>query len=348
MKRLFLFCLISLGLLTACDEQPKTEVVTLEGKTMGTTYHIKYIDKGLPAVTSEMAKTLQADIDGLLKEVNNKMSTYQNDSELSRFNQNPSTSAVAVSPELATVIKEAIRLNQVTDGALDVTVGPVVNLWGFGPEKRPERQPTEEQLAERQGWIGIDKIQLEQQNNQWLLTKALPQVYIDLSSIAKGYGVDVVAEYLEKHGIQNYMVEIGGEIRAKGKNIENNDWQIAIEKPTEDGSRAIENVIGLKNMAMATSGNYRIYFEENGQRFAHEIDPKTGKPIQHHLASITVLSESAMTADGLSTGLYVLGEEKALEIAEQENLAVLLIIKTKEGFTTKMSTAFAKILNTQS
>ena len=226
-------------------------------------------------------------------------------------------------------------------------MGPVVNLWGFGPEKRPERQPTNEQLAERQAWVGIDKIALEMNGPPPTVAKKIPQVYIDLSSLAKGFGVDQVAEKLEQLNAQNYMVEIGGEIRAKGKNSEGKPWQIAIEKPNTTGERAVENVIGLNNMAMATSGDYRIYFEENGQRFAHEIDPKTGYPIQHHLASITVLAPTSMTADGLSTGLFVLGEEKALEVAEKNNLAIYLIIKTDKGFETKMSSAFKKLTETK-
>lgn len=242
---------------------------------------------------------------------------------------------------------EAIRLNKVTDGSLDVTVGPVVNLWGFGPEKRPDRQPIPEQLAERQAWVGIDKIVLDMSGKTPTLTKTVPQVYVDLSSIAKGFGVDQVAATLDRFNVQNYMVEIGGEIRAKGKNLEGKAWQIAIEKPSTIGERAVENVIGLDNMGMATSGDYRIYFEENGKRFAHEIDPKTGYPIQHHLASITVLAPTTMTADGLSTGLFVLGEDKALEVAERDNIPAYLIIKTDKGFETKMSSAFKQLTETK-
>ena len=307
--------------LSACKKDP--EIISLSGKTMGTTYHIRYIEDDS---VSENAQKTHEQIEVVLKDVNQKMSTYIKDSELSRFNQNTQVNTpIEISADFAKVLQEAIRLNQVTEGALDVTVGPVVNLWGFGPEKRPERKPTPEQLAERQSWVGIDKI-------------------IDLSSIAKGFGVDQVADVLEQNHVQNYMVEIGGEIRAKGKNSENKAWQIAIEKPNNTGERAVQEVIGLNNMAMATSGDYRIYFEENGQRFAHEIDPKTGYPIQHHLASITVLAPSSMTADGLSTGLFVLGEDKALEVAERENIPVYLIMKTEQGFKTKMSSAFQKLL----
>lgn len=327
--------------LTGCQKDP--EVVSLMGKTMGTTYHIKYIDDGNLNLDKDKA---HAKIEMVLKDVNAKMSTYDKNSELSRFNQFTEVNQpVEISTDLATVIREAIRLNQVTEGALDVTVGPVVNLWGFGPEKRPERQPTAEQLAERQAWVGIEKLKLTQRDGKFYLEKSVPQLYVDLSSIAKGFGVDLVAETLEQVGAKDYMVEIGGEIRTKGKNIEGKDWQIAIEKPSFDGSRSIEQVIGLQDLAMATSGNYRIYFEENGKRFAHEIDPKTGQPIQHHLASITVLHPSTMTADGLSTGLFVLGEEKALEVAEKEQIPVYLIIKTENGFETKMSSTFSALLN---
>ncbi|WP_133546056.1 FAD:protein FMN transferase [Mesocricetibacter intestinalis] len=328
-------------LLAGCKKAP--EIVTLSGKTMGTTYHIKYIDDGELKQTPEQA---HEQIEALLKDVNNKMSTYIPSSELSRFNQDRRINTpVEISADLAKVIKEAIRINRLTEGALDVTVGPLVNLWGFGPEKRTDQQPAPEQIAERQAWVGIDKLRLQERNGQFTLEKSVPQLYIDLSSIAKGFGVDQTADYLESIGVKNYMSEIGGEIRAKGKNIENKDWQIAIEKPEFDGTRTVEQIFGLKDAAMATSGNYRNYFEENGTRFSHEIDPNTGYPIQHHLASVTVLAPTSMSADGLSTGLFVLGEEKALQIAEQEKLAVYLIIKTERGFETKMSSEFQRHLN---
>lgn len=333
---------LTLGfILTACQKEP--EIINLSGKTMGTTYHIKYIDSGNLQKNAEQA---HEHIEAILKDVNAKMSTYDANSELSRFNQSKEINQpIDISSDLALVIQEALRLNQVTNGALDVTVGPIVNLWGFGPEKRADKQPSVEQIAERQTWVGINKLKLRQSAVGFQLEKSVPQLYVDLSSIAKGFGVDKIATYVESIGVQHYMVEIGGEIRAKGNNIEGKPWQIAIEKPTVDGSRVIEQVIGLKDLAMATSGDYRNYFEENGKRFSHEIDPKTGYPIQHNLASITVLSPSSMTADGLSTGLFVLGEEKALQIAEQQNLPVYLIIKTDKGFETKMSSAFTKLLD---
>ena len=340
--------------LTACDKPqtpventslstPKAEqIVALAGKTMGSTYHIKYLEKNnFPA----SPKQVHEDIEKILVDVNAKMSTYIKTSELSQFNQNTQTQTpIEISSDLAKVIKEAIRLNKLTQGALDVTVGPVVNLWGFGPEKRIEKQPTEEQLAARQAWVGIDKLILTEKAGKFYLTKAIPELYVDLSSIAKGFGVDQVTDYLESLQIENYMVEIGGEIRAKGHNSEGKPWQIAIERPSFDGSQIAQQIIGIKDLAMATSGNYRNYFEQDGIRFSHEIDPHTGRPIQHALASITVLAPSSMTADGLSTGLFVLGEKKAIEIAEQENLAIFMIIKEGKGYRTEMSSAFKTLL----
>ncbi|TCJ94837.1 thiamine biosynthesis lipoprotein [Volucribacter psittacicida] len=325
--------------LVACEKQPK--IINLTGKTMGTTYHIKYIDRGEVKLSAEQ---LQAQVEQQLHLVNQQMSTYIADSEISQFNQSQNVNQpMPISAAFATVVAEAIQLNQLTQGGLDITVGPLVNLWGFGPEHRPDKQPTPEQIEQRRAWIGLDKLQLTQQAEQAYLTKTVPQLYIDLSSIAKGYGVDLVADTLEQNAIVNYMVEIGGEIRAKGKNIEEKSWQIAIEKPTNIGERSPQLVIGLENMAMATSGDYRIYFEENGQRFSHEIDPTTGYPIQHNLASITVLNPSAMTADGLSTGLFVLGADKALEIAEQQGLAIYLIMKQGDHFESKMSSEFKRL-----
>ncbi|STO55226.1 thiamine biosynthesis lipoprotein [Canicola haemoglobinophilus] len=346
MTKKFLLNLINIlalaFLLSACQ---KEEVVSLNGKTMGTTYHIKYIDEGKAKLNSEQ---IHQGIEAILQDVNAKMSTYIPNSELSLFNKNPEVNTpIEVSADLARVVAEAIELNKITQGALDVTVGPVVNLWGFGPEKRVEKAPTAEQIAERKAWVGIEKVQLTQKNDKFFLAKSVPQLYIDLSSIAKGFGVDKVADYIAEQGITNYLVEIGGEIRANGHNAENKAWQIAIEKPTFDGTRSVSQVIGLQDFAMATSGDYRNYFEQDGKRFSHEIDPKTCQPIQHNLASITVLSKSSMTADGLSTGLFVLGAEKALEVAEQYNLPIYLTVKTTQGFENKMSSKFAEILSTQ-
>lgn len=341
----FIFLLVSFLGLSACEKAP--EQITLSGKTMGTTYTVKYIDNG--EVKNLMSpEKMQSQLDGLLIEVNNQMSTYQQDSEISRFNQTKQANqAVEISQDFAKVVQEAIRLNKVTEGALDVTVGPLVNLWGFGPDKRLNKVPSDEQIAERSAYIGIDKISLEMSGKPQL-TKSAANLYLDLSAIAKGFGVDKLAEHLETIGVSNYLVEIGGELRGKGKNLQGLDWRIAIEQPVMTQGQAAQITVPLHNLAMATSGNYRNYFEdEQGNRLSHIIDPKQLRPVSHNLASITVFAPTTMTADGLSTGLFVLGAEKALAVAEREKLAIFLIIKNGDKFETQMSSEFNKLIQSQ-
>ncbi|WP_394150693.1 FAD:protein FMN transferase [Vibrio maritimus] len=320
--------------LTACGNS--REQVHLSGPTMGTIYNVKYItvDNG------PKPEKIQAEINRLLEEVNDQMSTYRQDSELSRFNRFFGTESFPVSKQTAIVVKEAIRLNEVTLGALDVTVGPLVNLWGFGPEARPEVVPSDEELAKRKAQTGIQHLSA----TDTTLKKDLHGLYVDLSTIAKGWGVDVLADYLDRVGIEDYMVEVGGEMRLKGLNREGVKWRIAIEKPSID-ERSVQEIIEPGDMAIATSGDYRNYFEKEGVRYSHIIDPSTGKPINNKVVSVTVLDKSSMTADGLATGLMVLGEEKALQVAEQHSIPALIIVKTEDGFNEIASEAFKPYLN---
>lgn len=323
----------ALLVLTGCEQAPQQTHLT--GSTMGTYYSVKYVsDRELPASTD-----IQAEIDARLELVNDQMSTYRKDSELSLFNQQKGSEPFTVSKDTAKVVSEAIRLNTLSDGALDVTVGPLVNLWGFGPEGRPDRVPTDEQIAERRAMTGIEFLSVEGNN----LIKTNPGLYVDLSSIAKGFGVDVVANYLASLGIDNYLVEIGGELQLKGKNAEGQPWRIAIEKPTSD-QQTVQEIIAPGDMAIATSGDYRNYFEEDGIRYSHTIDPSTAKPINHRLVSVTVLDKSCMTADGLSTAFMVMGPDAALALANQENIPAFFIVKTDNGFNEVASDAFKPYL----
>jgi len=268
--------------------------------------------------------------------------------ELKIFGPTQYAAQLESSKDFAKVVQEAIRLNKVTAGALDVTVGPLVNLWGFGPDKRLNKVPSEAQIAERASLVGIDKFNLDMTGEKPTLTKSVKGLYLDLSSIAKGFGVDKLAEYLEQLGISNYLVEIGGELRGKGNNLQNEPWRIAIEQPTLIQGESVQIIAPLHNLGMATSGNYRNYFEdENGSRMSHIIDPAKLSPVSHNLASITVLAPTTMTADGLSTGLFVLGAEKALAIAEKEKLAVFLIVKKGDNFETQMSSEFQKLIESK-
>ncbi|MDE9481972.1 FAD:protein FMN transferase [Xenorhabdus bovienii] len=318
-------------LLSACGGP---EQQNLSGQTMGTYYSVKYVaDSSIPS-----PENLQKEIDRLLEEVNDQMSTYRQNSELSRFNQSREVNTpFLVSAATAKVVKEAIRINQLTDGALDVTVGPLVNLWGFGPEGRITKAPTDEELAMRRAWTGIDKLSVEGNS----LIKSIPELYVDLSSIAKGYGVDVVAEYLASQNIKNFMVDIGGEVRTLGNNGKGTPWRIAIEKPSDSGiEQRAQEIIEPGRMSIATSGDYRNYFEQNGVRYSHTINPKTSRPITHNLVSITVIAPTCMSADGFSTGLDVLGPDKGMEVAEKLKIPVFMVVKTQDGFEERYSSAF--------
>ncbi len=330
----WLWVAISALLITACGDS--REQVHLSGSTMGTTYNIKYIaSEGIPS-----PEDLQKEIDKRLEKVNDQMSTYRKNSELSLFNQYKGREPYQVSADMVTVVKEAIRLNRLTLGALDVTVGPLVNLWGFGPETRLEEMPTDAEVNERRAEVGIQHLTVTEQG----LKKDIPDLYVDLSTIAKGWGVDVVANYLSSQNINNYLVEIGGEVRAKGKNKENVAWRIAIEKP-DANERAVQEIIEIGDMSMATSGDYRNYFEENGVRYSHIIDPKTGRPINNKVVSVSAIDSSCMTADGLATGFMVLGDKKGIEIANQYNIPIFMVVKTSDGYKEVYSDAFAPYLH---
>ncbi len=327
--------LLTLALLVgACAKQD--EVISLAGNTMGTTYHIKLVKSPkLPDV-----QLLQAEIDIALEAVNDQMSTYRPNSELSRFNAMPLSQTVEVSPDTITVLKEGLRLNQLTQGALDVTLGPIVNLWGFGPDKRPTKIPTDEMILEAKAKTGIKYVAIEGQK----LNKRIPELYIDLSSVAKGFGVDKIAALLDKYQVTGYMVEIGGELRVKGVKPENQPWRVAVEQPSID-ERKVQQIIAPGDMAMATSGDYRNYYEGEGRRYSHLIDPRTGYPINHKLASATVMHPSAMTADGLATAMMVMGTEASLALAERENLAIMLIEKQDDGFKVFYSDPFKSYID---
>lgn len=345
-NRPFLFAalLFIIAALSACGGDRKTE--TINGETMGTTYTVKYISDSKQPLPEP--QKIKADFDRILQEINNQMSTYLADSEISRFNSMKAGSrGMGISSDFAAVYQEAVRLNGITGGALDVTVGPLVNLWGFGPGKSTN-PPTPEQIKQTESITGIDKITLsapERPSEKHMLNKKNDGVYLDLSAIAKGFGVDKLAAHLDSLGVSNYLVEIGGELRAKGSNQQNQPWHVGIEQPQFAQQQAAQIIVPLHNLALATSGDYRNFrTDAEGRRLSHIIDPKSRRPISHNLASVSVLADSAMTADGLATGLFVQGEEKAMATAEKNNLAIFLIIKTETGFETKMSPAFQQIV----
>lgn len=304
------------------------------GMTMGTTFTVKWV-----ARDDNQQARVSGLIDSALLRVNQSMSTYIPDSELSKFNALPAGSSQSISSELGFVITQGLVLSEKTSGAFDITVGPLVNLWGFGPDGRIVKAPNVEQVAVAFERVGYSAIKLN--NDQLTKTK---DSYIDLSAIAKGYGVDAVAELLEKEGIKSYLVEIGGELRAKGLKPSGENWRIAIESPLAEAGREIHKIIAVSDIGVATSGDYRNYFEENGVRFSHTIDPHTAQPIKHKLASVTVLAETCAEADGFATAMMVMGPEKALELAEAENVEAFMLVKDGQGFKELMTSGFGKYL----
>ncbi|WP_278404233.1 FAD:protein FMN transferase [Pseudoalteromonas ruthenica] len=333
-----LLFILSLFALSGCDNAPESDQqeVLLQGKTMGTTFNIKVFvpQQQLPQLN------LYADVTEELKKVNQSMSTYIEDSEINQFNRLPAGDVMPISSDFRAVVSESIRLGQSTK-ALDVTMGPLIDLWGFGPDKRPTQRPEQAELDAMLANIGVDKLVLSEQG----LAKTVDGLELSFSATAKGYGIDKVAELLQSHGLTNYMVEIGGEMRISGHKPDNKPWRIAIEQPdAPPGQRKIHRVVEPGSMGVATSGDYRIFYEMDGETYTHLIDPQTGMPIKHDLVSVTVLHPSAMTADGLATALTVMGTEQAKAYAEQHNLPVYLISKTDSGLQTHASTAFKPYL----
>jgi len=330
-----LFALLALlSLLTACAPAPEHEVMELRGSTMGTSYSIQVTD--LPPALEP--KDLQNRIEAELDQINALMSTYRDDSELSGFNHSRTTEWHPVSPELAGLVKEALWTSEVSAGAFDATVGPLVNLWGFGPGGGPATAPSDAEIAQAQTHVGYDKLSVRL--DPPALRKSDPALYLDLSGIAKGYGVDRIAELLAGAGVANYLVEIGGELRGRGHNGRGVPWQIAIERPDPE-QRAVYRIVDLRGGGMATSGDYRNFFEQDGKLYSHTIDPATGRPVTHTLASVTVLAPQTARADALATAFLVLGPEAGPRLAESLGTAALFILRTPGGYSELQTTAFA-------
>jgi len=328
---------------TGRDQKP-ANLLEINGSTMGTTYMVKIVKPEAEKFSfgDELSKRVTADIDNLLKKVNQQMSTWKEDSEISRFNRYQEFQWFEVSLETVLVITEALRVSKESHGAFDITVGALVNLWGFGPPGTARQIPGEEQIKKAMGEIGYQKLSVRL--SPPALKKEEPGIYCDLSAIAKGFGVDQVAAYLDSRGFSHYLVEIGGEVRAKGLNHKKQIWRVAIASPDPYGGSPYQKIIGLTDASMATSGDYFNYFEKDGVRYSHTIDPSTGKPITHKLASVTVIHESCMTADAMATAINVLGPEKGYELAIKGNLAVFMIIRGQDGFLENMTSRFEEMM----
>lgn len=343
MIRPFTRAAIVLLLAAGCAPIPpgvEGSALTLTGPTMGTRYMVKVLsDDGW---TMEERNNLAETIKRALEVVNQKMSTYVPDSELSRFNQSDSTQPFPISADTMRVFDLALEVSEKSDGAFDVTVGPLVNAWGFGPEGQPEEIPSDAEIADLQERVGYEFLTIDP--DRGTIRKAIPELYCDLSAVAKGFGVDEVARLVEELGYSNYLVEIGGEIRCRGQNADGVVWRIAIERP-ESGRRVAQRVVALEDAAMASSGDYRNYYERDGERLSHTIDPRTGRPIAHKLAAVSVINDECAVADAYATAIMVLGPDEGYALAEAENLAALLIVREGEDFVERATPAFDAVMD---
>ena len=317
------------------------DILQLNGLTMGTSYQVQIVD--MPGDIE--AEDLAIDISGLLRQLDTEtFSTYASNSELSRFNRHGINIPFVASSAMMEVLLMAQEISALSGGAFDVTVGPLVNLWGFGPDLTVfETVPAQSQIDGERARVGFKFLQISPSTEEILKTR---DIYVDLSAIAKGYAVDQLAEYLDQAGIDNYFLEIGGELKIKGLKPGGESWVPAIEAPV-DGVSQLYQIFYSRgdNIAIAGSGDYRNYFEEEGRRYSHEIDPRNGRPVTHDLAAAYVIDESAARADALATTYMILGPDAAEDLASRQEQAVYFIYKSDGGgFEDYVSAGFNRYL----
>ncbi len=300
---------------------------------MGTLYSVKFVARDL---TADRYWNVQLAVDAWLAEVDGAMSTYEPDSELSRFNRHESTEPFRVSPGVLEVFLLAEEVSVASDGAFDVTVGPLVDAWGFGPDGSPETIPEDRHLEELLRHVGFGKIMIDSANSS--LIKGDPEVVADLSAIAKGYAVDGLADVLVEQGFRDFMVEVGGELRASGEKPGGVDWVVGVEAPLPD-ARSLYATMELDDESVATSGDYRNFWDASGNRYSHIIDPRTGRPLPYMGAAVTVVHERAVLADAWATAMTVLGPERGETLADELDLGVIFVRQGESGLTESRSRA---------
>lgn len=319
LKLSFLMCSL---LLAGCffKKEEEIKIHTLQGDIFGAYYIIKYRGDLNP-------EDFQKELDKFFEEFNLEFSTYRPDSVVSAFNQAPANKLIKVSPRFIQMLKLAQKFYEDTHGAFDPTLGPVIKLWGFGGGAT-KRIPTEEELKKAQDLVGFDSVKWDEKNQTIWKTKNALQ--LDLNAIAPGWVCDLIGETLISKGIENYMVDLSGEIYFKGNKGPDSPWIAGIEKPANDPKKSVHLAFKIKDMALATSGNYRQFFDANGERKSHIIDPRTFRPVTHSISSASVLADTGIASDIWSTALMVLGEE-GIELAEKNGIKVLLLQAKKEN-----------------
>lgn len=298
---------------------------TFEGQTMGTSFSIKLVGTDLD---EERLKALRILVEDTLQNVDKKMSTYRPDSELSQFNRMNTMEPFRISADMLSVFQHALEISVLTNGAFDVTVGPMVDAWGFGPLDEPTRLPTEDDIESLKSQVGYQKLEINV--TEKTIRKLSPMLTCDLSGIAKGYAVDQVSDLLSAEGIESYLVEVGGEVRTLGFSERGDHWYVGIERPAL-GPPSIQHLLPLDRLSLATSGDYRNYYEIEGQRLSHLIDPRTGRPVAHNLTAVSVIEPLCVRADAIATALEVLGLEDGFALAVERGWAALFVSRNKDG-----------------
>lgn len=331
-RRLACLCILVLVLVSCSRSQPE---LVFSGPTMGTTYQVKVVPGSTPFPSDAAAR-----IAALLQSLDAAMSTYKSDSELNRLNRQPVGEPFAVSPDLLRVLVLSKLAFQITGGAFDPTLGPLVDLWGFGPVDTGDRVPDEGELKAALENIGFGYLAIDEKAASVIKTRP---IRIDLSGIVPGYAADRVSELLDDVGLTNYLVDLGGELRGSGRNGKGEPWRVGIEVPAVERG-GVERVLALADVGVATSGDYRNYFERDGVHYSHIIDPTNGRPVSNGVASTTVIAPTGAEADALSTGFMVLGKDASLKIADERGIALLLLVKEGGRFVEYGSAAFAPYL----
>jgi thiamine biosynthesis lipoprotein len=319
------------GALSGCGNSDSME--SFGGPTMGSTYSIQYLrQKGLAAPAD-----VRVEVEKILAQVDHQMSTYRSDSVIERFNALPANRCQPMPAPILKLVRVAEQLSEQSEGAYDLTVEPLLNLWGFGPQGREEKVPSAQALADVRQRVGYQHLRIE--NDQLCKDAA---VEVDFNSLAAGYAVDTVAARLDVMGIHNYLVEATGELKAAGKKLDGSPWRIALEEPRDDRQVA-QRILAVDGYGVSTSGDYRHYFEQGGKRYSHTFDARTGAPVSHSLASVTVIDPSALMADGLSTLLLILGPERGWDYAEKHGIAAFFVMRADTGFVIRTNQAFERL-----
>lgn len=327
LSRASLLIVLLVATLTGCGQS----IERFGGPTMGSSYTVQYVPTG----KAPDAAKLKAEVDTILASLDEQFSTYRDNSVVSRFNALPAGACMALSADMLKLWRYGEELSQQSGGALDLSVEPLMNLWGFGPQSRREQVPAPADLQRERTRVGHQHLRLQGEQ----LCKDV-DAQLDFDSIVAGYAVDQVSARLMELGLTDYLVEITGELKAVGHKPDGSPWRIALEVPSGERERQVERSVALDGIGLSTSGDYRNYFEEGGQRYSHTFDPRTGAPVRHALASVTVAEAQALRADGLSTLLMVLGPEEGYTFAERNGLAAFFIVRQGEGFVTRATPRF--------